>query len=255
MNQRPTRKEMKRDDLVVALERSRGFVEENARILVLAGVGLAVAVLLGAGVWWWLAVQETKANEALGEALEVMRAPVGDEADAAEPGDLTFPDAAARRARAEELFTDLRASYRFSDPADVASVYLAQIAAEGGDLDRARELWRDFVDQHDDHLLADQVRINLIQADRQAGSAEQVLTELSAMLDAAPESRPLPGDVILAEMARTYEALDRSDEARARWRQLADEYPASPYAAEARQAAGPAPATGSAGTALPPPTP
>jgi TolA-binding protein len=252
MNQRPTRKEMKRDDLVVALERSRSFVEENARILVLAAAGVAVAVLLGAGVWWWLAVQEAKANEALTEALEVMRAPVGAEAEAAEPGDPTFADAEARRLRAEELFADLRSSYRFSDPADLAAVYLGQIAAEKGELERARELWREFVDEHDDHLLADQVRINLIQLDREQGAGEQVLAELSTMLDAAPQARKLPGDVILAEMARTLEELGRSDEARERWRQLAEEYPASPYASEAQQAAGTAPGAAGAGAPFSP---
>lgn len=238
MNQRPTRKEMKRDDLVMALERSRSFVEENARILVLAAIGVAVAILIAAGVWWWLAVQEAKANEALAEALEVYRAPVGAEAEPVEVGGPTFVDAAARRDRAEELFADLRSSYRFSDPADVAAVFLAQIAVEKGDSERARELWSDFVDEHDDHLLADQVRINLIHLDRDEGAGEQVLAELSTMLAAAPDQRKLPGDLILAEMARTLESLDRPDEARTRWQQLADEYPASPFASEALEAAG-----------------
>lgn len=239
MSERPTRKDMKRNELVDALEKSKSFVETNARILVIAAIGVAVALLVGAGIWWWLAYQSTQASEALAEALEVYRAPVGPEAQPVEEGGPTFPDAAARRARAAELFSDVRSSYRFADAADVAGVYLGQIAAEEGDTERARELWSDFVDEHDDHLLADQVRVNLIHLDREQGRSEQVLVELQSMLDAAPDERRLPGDVVLLEMARTYEALDRDDEARAIWQRLADEYPASPYAADARQAAGP----------------
>lgn len=239
MNERLTRKDMKRNELVEALERSRSFVETNARILVLAAIGVAVAFLVGAGIWWWLAYQSGKASTALAEALEVYRAPVGADAVPAEEGGVTFPDAAARRARAAELFADVRSGYRFADAADVAGVYLGQIAAEEGDLERAAELWRDFIDEHDDHLLADQVRVNLIHLDRQQGRGEQALAELRTMLDAAPADRRLPGDVVLYETARTYEELGRDDEARATWQRLAEEYPASPYAAEAQQAAGP----------------
>lgn len=240
MSERPTRKDMKRNELVEALERSRSFVETNARILVIAAIAVAVAILVGAGVWWWLAHQSTQASIALAEALEVYRAPVGPEAEPVEQGGVTFPDAAARRARAAELFREVRSSYRFADAADVAGVFLGQIAAEEGDLERARELWSEFVEEHEGHILADQVRVNLIHVEREQGQAEQLLAELQAMLDAGPDERRLPGDVVLYEMARTYEALDRDDEARASWQRLADEYPASPYASEARQAAGPA---------------
>jgi tetratricopeptide (TPR) repeat protein len=246
MNQRLTRKDMKRDELVEALERSRSFVETHSRILVLAAVGVAVAVLVAAGVWWWLAHQEQEANAAVTEALEVYRAPVGPDAVAAEPGGTTFPDEAARRARAKELFEEIRASYRFADAADVAAVYLGQVAAEEGDTARARELWSDFADEHDDHLLADQVRVNLIHLDRAEGRGEQVVAELAEMVDAAPRERPLPGDVVLYELARTYEELDRGEEARTAWQRLAEEYPASPYAAQAQQAAGPATLGGAA---------
>jgi tetratricopeptide (TPR) repeat protein len=246
MNERPTRKDMKRNELVEALERSRSFVETNARILVIAAIGVAVALLVGAGIWWWLAHQETQAGTALAEALEVYRAPVGAEAAAAEEGSVTFPDAAARRTRAAELFAEVRSSYRFADAADVAGVFLGQIAAEEGDHERARELWSDFVEEHDDHILADQVRVNLVHLDREQGRGEQVLAELQTMLDAAPDERTLPGDVVLYEIARTHEALDRDDQARATWQRLADEYPASPYASEAREAAGPAPLGGAA---------
>lgn len=240
MNQRLTRKDMKRDELVEALGRSRSFVETHARLLVLIAVGVAVLILAGAGGWWWLAHQEAEANADLTAALEVLRAPVGEGAVPLEAGGPTFPDAAARRARGEELLAEIRSSYRFADAADVAAVYLGQIAAEKGEADRARELWREFVEEHDDHLLADQVRVNLLHLDRAAGQGEQVLAELTAMLDAPPDGRALPGDVVLAEMARTLEELGRDEEALDRWRQLAEEYPASPYAVEAQQAAGPA---------------
>jgi TolA-binding protein len=238
MNQRLTRKDMKRDEFVEALERSKSFVEANARYLVLGAVGLTVVALAAAGAWYWLVHQRARANAALAEAVEVYGAPVG----AAEQGEgdaPSFPDEAARRTRARELFTALRDEHGGRDAADVAAVYLGQIAAAEGDLDTARELWSGFVADHDDHVLADQVRVNLFHLERAQGRDQQVAADLEAMLAAPVDERKLPGDVILYELGRTYQALGQSEQALTSFRRLAEEYPTSPYAALAQRELGP----------------
>lgn len=234
MSDRLTRQEIKRDEFVEALERSASFVERNARMLIAGAVALLVVLLAVFGIYWWLDAQETKAGLALAEALEVYRAPVGEAAEGEDPG---FPDEAARRTRAAELFTAVQEEYGSTDAADVALVYLAQIAAEEGNLERARNLWQGFLDEYDDHLLAGQVRVNLIHLDRTEGRTEELVQRLETWLAATPEERPLPADVVLWELARTYEELDRTEEAEDTYRRLAEEYPTSPYAAEARQKA------------------
>ena len=235
MSDRLTRKEMKRDEFVEALERSASFMERNARNLIVAAVAVLVVALAGVGVYWWYQSQEAKANAALTAALEVYRAAVGDNAEPETEGGPTFADEDARRARAKELFTDVEDDYGLTGAADVAEVFLAQIAVEEGDFARARELWQSFVADHRDHVLAGQVRVNLIHLDRQEGHDEEVVSRLEPMLTAAPEDRELPGDVVLWELAQTYEEMDRGDDAQATYRRLTEEYPTSAYASQARQ--------------------
>ncbi len=57
----------------------------------------------------------------------------------------------------------------------------------------------------------------------------------------AQDVKPLPADVILYQLALTYDALGKGDDARATWRRIVDEYPQSPYIADAQREAGPAP--------------
>jgi tetratricopeptide (TPR) repeat protein len=235
MSERLTRKEIKRDEFVEALERSASFVERNVRVLIASAVALVVVVAAGFGIWWWLEVTEARASAAFTEALEVYRAPVGEGAAPESEGGPTFADEAARRDRAAELFAAVRDDYGRSGASDVAGVYLAQIAVETGDPERARELWQEFVDERPDHVLAGQVRVNLIHLDRQQGRAEEVVSRLEPMLTADPTERPLPGDVVLWELAQTYEALGRGDEAEATYRRLTEEYPTSAYASQASQ--------------------
>jgi len=233
MNQRLTRKEIKRNELVEALERSASFVERNARALVIGAVALAVALIAAFGVWSWLKSRAGAANEALTEALEVYRP----EAPAEAGDDPALATAEGRRARAAEMFQAVRDDYGFTDAADVAAAYLGQIAAQEGDPERARELWEDVVDDHGGTLLGREVRLNLIVLGREQGRGEEVVADLEAMLAAAPEDRALPGDVVLYELALTYEELGRDEQAASTYRRLIEEYPRSAYVGLARQKA------------------
>lgn len=238
MSDRLSRQEIKRDEFVEALERSATFLERNARVLILSAVGVLLVVAAGLGIYWWSQARQAKAAVALAEAMEAYRAPAGPEVAAAEAEGWdgpTFASDAERRRSAKELFTVVNDEYGGSDAAAVSGVFLAQIASEEGDLERARQLWEGFLDTHSDHVLAGQVRVNLIHLDREEGRGEEVVGELEGELAATPEERTLPGDVVLWELAMTYEELGREEDARATYQRLAEEYPTSSYAAQARQ--------------------
>lgn len=232
MSERLTRKEIKRQDTFQAtVGRGLEMVQAYRRqIIFVAGLLAAIVVAL---VGWFLYVQsvEDDAQALLAEAMEVQAAPVveGDEA----PEELTFASAEARRAKARELFTRVVDEYGATGAADVARVFLGEIAAVEGDAERAAELWSEFLDEHPEHMLGAQVRLNLYALDRAAGRGEEVVAELEAMVDA--EDPALPQDVALYELAITLEELGREEEAAARYQRLVDEFGQSPYALEARQ--------------------
>jgi predicted negative regulator of RcsB-dependent stress response len=234
MNQRLTRKEIKRDDFAAAVGRSVEYAESHVRTILYAIGGVLALGAVAAGIWFYLGSRKQDANEALAAATKVYQAPIA--ATGAKPNDSSEPSfatEAARRARAKELLQKVRDDYGMSDAADVAGLYLAQIAADAGRLDEARKLWSDFIDEHGDSMLASEARLNLIDLDRKQGKAEQVVKDLQAMLEKGES--PLPQDVILNELGKTQEQLHRPTEAVQSYQRILDEFPQSPYRQEAQQ--------------------
>lgn len=236
MSDRLSRKEMKRQDgFQETMGRGLEMVQSYRRQIILV-VGLLVLLVVVA-VGWFIYVQsvEDDAQMLLAEAMEVRSAPVeaGPEATEELEGGPTFASAEERGARARELFERVVDDYGASDAADVARVYLGELAAGEGDTERAAELWRDFLDEHPTHMLGAQVRLNLYALERAEGRGEEVVAELEEMVD--DEDPALPRDVALYELAITLEELGREEEAAARYQRLVDEFGQSPYAVEARQ--------------------
>lgn len=234
MNQRLTRKDIKRDEFVTVVGRGVEYAESHTRQLLITIGGVLAALLAGILIYFFLDHRAQAANEALAAAVKVYRAPVqaagANPQDAREP---TFPTEAARQARARLLLAQVRDGYRFTDAADVASLYLAELDAGAGKLDVARNRWSDFVKKHGDNMLAVQARLDVMELDRSQGKGQQVAQSLREMLDQA--DAPLPQDVILYQLATTLEQLNRDQEAIQSYQRLVDEYPQSSYRQNAQQ--------------------
>jgi hypothetical protein len=237
MSERLTRKEIKQEDeFTTAMGRSVEYAESHTRMLVLAVGGVILAAALLGGLYWFLQNRATEANEALGKAIRVYRAPiVATGARPDDPQEPSFANEAVRQASAKKLLQEVKSRYGMSDAADVADLFLAGLAAREGRLDEARKRWGDFVEEHGKSLLGEQARLNLIHLDRQQGKGEELIGRLQTMLDA--DEVELPKDVILFELGQTYEQLQRPSEAATAYQRLLDEYPQSAYGQEARQKA------------------
>jgi tetratricopeptide (TPR) repeat protein len=237
MSQRLQRKDIKHDDFAESLGRGVEYVGGHAKAIGLGIVAVLVAIAAGVGIYFYLGARAEKANAALGAALKVATAPISaTDATPDDPVSPSFATEAARDQRARELLEKVRSEYGASDAADFAGLHLADMAVRTGDLQRARDLWSDFVDDQGDHLLSGQARLNLLALERREGKGEEVLTRLKGWLDQSEP--PLPKDVILNELALTLEALERNEEAKQYYRQIVDDYPQSPYRAEAQQKSG-----------------
>ncbi len=191
-------------------------------------------MLIGIVTYFYIAHRSDLANQALAAAVKVHGAPIDPAGakpnDAAEP---SFASEAARQARARRLLEQVRDDYRWTDAADVAALYLADLDATGGKVAAARQLWSDFVKKHGDHVLAVQARIDLLELDRSQGKGQQVTQQLRQMLDQSDAS--LPQDVTLYQLAITLEQLNRDQEAIQTYQRLVDEFPQSPYHQTAQQ--------------------
>ena len=234
MSSRLTRQDMKRDEVLETLGGFVGFVRDHGRSILL-GIGAAILVVLG--ILAYRVVQSGRSAEgsaALGRALTVYSAPI--DAAGANPDDPrnpVFASEESRQARAAALFAEVAEEYSGTDPADIAGAYLGSLASASGDLAKAREHWERFLDRQDGHLLASEVRLNLMALDREEGKGAELVDSLRAELASA---RPgLPEEVLLNQLALTLESLGREPEARDIYRRLVQDYPLSPYFAIASE--------------------
>jgi hypothetical protein len=228
-----SREDLKRNELGEALEAGFQFAEGHVRLLLAAVGGILAVVAIVWGVFAWRTSRAEAASESLGAALRAAGAGVVESgANPDHPLEPTFPSAAARDARARELLEKTVAEYGSTGAGHAARLRLAEMAFAAGDRATARQRYRQVLDGAEGTLAAT-ARVGLAGLDRAEGRGAELATALEKEL--ASKSGPLPVDALLGELARTYEALGRSADARATWQRLADEHPASAYAGLARQ--------------------
>ena len=238
MSQRLSRKEIKqRDSFMVRMGEAFEFIHDHLRALAWAGLALLGAVVLGAVLFALRATQQERADTALAEAIRIRQAPI--DATSPQPTDSnspSFPDVESRAVVAKEKFEAVRDQYSRSKAARIALAYLGELAADTGDLNLARSIWEEYLGQKPDDLLANQVAVNLMAVDREMGQSDQLVTELRARLSGGDTS--LPEDLLLFELAKTLDALGRSEEAGVAYQRIISEYPSSVFASAARARSG-----------------
>jgi tetratricopeptide (TPR) repeat protein len=232
MSQRLTRKEIKRDQVQETLTDVMGYLRENVRSLLLL-LGLILLSLAAFGGYRTLSERkQNEANELLAEALRVYSAPITESPDPTSSTEPSFADVASRDAQARQRLENVISEFGHSDAAAVASAYLGELEARDGNLDGARALWEEFLDSQGNHMLAAEVRVNLMSLDRAQGRGQELAAQIRALLE-EPEP-PLPKDVLLYQLALTQGELGLEGEARETMQRILDEVPQSVYAAEAR---------------------
>lgn len=234
MSQRLTRKEIKRDQFRETMAQALDFAGSHVTNILFIGAAVVVLVLAGVGVYTWLQSRAARADEALNVAIRTYQAFI-DEDDPApdDPRAPRFASEEARRVKARELFAEVQDGYGGTDAALLASVYLGKIALEEGDGETARTHWESFIDEADDTILVAEALLNLIAVDRQEGRSEEVVQRLESMLDASDPK--IPTDALLFELATTYEALGREQQALDTYQRLVEEFANSQYSQEAQQ--------------------
>ena len=238
MSQRLTRKEIKHDiredEFRSRLARVFYFMQERPSVVVSGVVGVVVLILGVTALLAYLDSRGAKASEELAKALKIAGAPVNEEGATPEDAkDPSFASEEAKRMRAKEAFEEVRSGAGSDFVGEVADLYLADIAASEGDTETARTIWESFLADHEDHVLALSIRLNLIHFNRQNGRAQEVADDLQRELDSA--AKALPEDVILFELAQTLEELGQEDAALELYQRILDEHPKSPYTAKARR--------------------
>jgi len=217
---REHRRELKHDKFVDEIGALSQRAKANQRLLAMIGGAAVLIALLVYGFFFYRGNRETKAQDALANAIETADASIGEQQPQGATGP-HFKTEAERETAAERQFKDVQAKFSGTDAADVAGLYLARMAVARGDVAKARPLLEKFVSDHGDNVLVGGARFSLYQLRIENGEAAKVATELEEEMK---KSDPvLPGDSLLVLLGQAYDV--QGNAAKSKWHRTPHKWP------------------------------
>jgi TolA-binding protein len=235
---RQQRRDLKHDKFVDEIGSLSTRAKENQRLLLTITAAAVVIAILVYGIYFYRSNREDKAQVALGKAIESIESPLLPAPGAQPVPGAKYKTEADRTAAAEKQLTDVENSYSGTDAASVASLYLARLDAQKGDVLKARTRLQKYISDNPKQILATGARYSLYRLRTDNGEAPQVTQELQTEISKSDPS--IPPDALLALLAHAWDVQGRGDKTKETYRRIVTEYPDSPYALEAQRRMGPA---------------
>jgi predicted negative regulator of RcsB-dependent stress response len=221
MGRRITRKQLKKDEFVSTMDRVVQWVSVNWRPIAAGLLGVFLLVLIWWGASSWSSGRADAASYLLYQGVSAYEEQLG-----AEAGE-------EQQAAAFAQLSEVVERYGRTDQADVARVYLARIHLARGDRNQARDLLVRVVEDHPDDAIGQLATLDLIDLRVASGQVAEVVQELEAAVTGPGGG--LPRDVALFKLGELSVSSEQLDRAREYFQKLVDEFPESPYRAQARQ--------------------
>jgi TolA-binding protein len=225
--------QIKQDDLTTGLEQAAAWATRHRDELRIGG--LVFLVLAGAA----LAITHVRdqrlreGDRALRDALTTFEAPVASELPpgAERPAGQVFPSAEEKYKTAAAAFEGVARRYPSSTAGVRATYFGALSRLELGQYAEAEKALKE-LQERGAGLEPDLARLALADCYRRSGQVDKAVEAFRSF--ASNPSASLPRDQALMSAAQTLEDARRFAEARAAYRQLTEEFPASVFAAQAR---------------------
>ena len=220
MARRITRKQLKEDEFVSAMDQLIRKTRDYWKPAAIA-LGAVIVVVF----FWWMVDEWSQGKTEEASALLADAVTSFNEAMVLEPvGDLS---------EAEAGFAEVVDGYGRTDQADVARMYQAKIALGRGETDTAREILVRLTQRHKDDALGRVAALELIRLRVASGQGAEVAQELEAMV--VGRNTQLPRDLALYQLGEVFVEEQKLDQAKEYFQKLIDEFPESPYRAQAQQ--------------------
>jgi tetratricopeptide (TPR) repeat protein len=224
--------QIKQDELVTGVQHAAGFLRAHAQEVKVTVAAVVVAVLAIGGFTYYRKSREADAERAFAAALATFNAPVAGETQEAAPGAVRFASASEKFKQAVGEFDGVQRRFGSMDAGRRARYYAALCRLELGDNAEAEKALTELSSGDKAKLEPALARLALADAYRRSGKIDQAIDAYKQMAD--DTTIAVPRDHVLMALSHALEDAKRVPEAGAAYRRLADEFPASPYAAEAR---------------------
>ena len=226
-----TRHDMKQDDLVTVIEKTRSYVDRNPTLVRNIGIGAAAVLVLVGGFSYWRSSRKAAAADLGREAHARMAAPVvATNADPTNVSAPSYPTEADRDKAALESYTTLATRYGSSPEGRVALYYQGVLLARTGRTQEAQAALEQFLDHSSSSLLTDLAKVQLAQIHGQNGDLDGAAKMFSEI---AENKGAFPRDWALYYLASTQEKQGKRDEAAKTYATIVKEFPTSTFSAEA----------------------
>jgi predicted negative regulator of RcsB-dependent stress response len=207
--------------------------EQQSRVVPLVIAAIVVGVAVG-GFFTWRARRADKAGALLGVASAISQGQIAPPSTlpGAKQSPGTYPSEKARSEAALKAYQDVIAQYPSTDAATAARYGAAGELFSQARFGEAEQLYRTVGDSGS-NLYAGPAKLGLaktLAAEGKQDDAIKVLTDLSGERDA-----PIPVDGVLMQLADVYARAGKTQEAKAAYKRVIDEFAESPYVADARQ--------------------
>jgi predicted negative regulator of RcsB-dependent stress response len=229
------RHHLKQNEFLVTTARVVDAFERNrSRALLIAGVALLALIVIG-GSLFWRNQQANRAGALLGAAMATAESQIAPAPSlpGATPVTGTFPTEEARAEAVIAAYNEVIAQYPATDAARVARYHLAGELLDAGRLDEAEQQFRQVAEDAGSTLYGPLARLGVAQAQGAAGKTDEAIATLTEL--AASRDGLLPVDGVLMELGRISLKAGRTEDARAAFRRVVDEFPDSTYALETQQ--------------------
>jgi TolA-binding protein len=235
---RTERHRLKENEVASTVAQAREAFEKN-RTLILTGAGAVVVILIAvAGFMTWRSQADNRSREMLADASAVAQSKV---APATAPGAAPaarpaggFATAQARDEAALAKFVAVADRYPNTDAGIAARYQAAATLTALGRTGDAIQKYQEVIEKAGNSVYARMAKLGIAHANATAGkfdAAISVYRELSSSATA-----DLPVDGVLMQLAYAYQAAGKPADARQAYKRIVDEFPQSPYAADAKRA-------------------
>jgi hypothetical protein len=227
------REEIKQDEFASGLGRALEWIAAHRdEVRIGAGVGLVLVAAAGA-VAYFQGQRAREADRAFRDALTAYEAPVATEIapGAQRPEGQVFATAEEKYKTAAAAFEGVERRFGSSKTAQRAKYYEALSRIEIGQYPEAEKALREIQPQGSG-LEPELARAALAELYRRSGQTDKAVEAYRGL--ATNPSANLPRDYALMCAAQTLDDAKRWADARAAYRQVYEQFPASVYAAEAR---------------------